>query len=110
MSVNRANGLTVTWNQPGNSEPGEYIEIYGFSLVPTFTFGAEFTCFVPLAAGQFRIPAQVLLALPSPAIFQGLPQAALQVDLVITNPFAAPGLDVGTIHFVSQSTEAFFYQ
>ena len=109
-SVNRANGLTVTWTQPNNTSPGEYVELYGFSLVPDFPFGAEFACIAPLAAGRFTIPPVVLLALPSQASLVGMPQAELEVNLVISNPFTAPGIDIGAINFVFVGVEPFSYQ
>ena len=108
-SVTRANGLTVAWNQPSNTDPDEFVQVYGFSFVPNAPIGAEFVCYVPLSANQFAIPSAVLLALPSQA---GLatPQAFLEVDLVITKPFSAPGIDVGMINFEDENTIAFSYQ
>ena len=77
--------------------------------MPNATIGAEFVCYVPLSANQFAIPSAVLLALPSQA---GLatPQAFLEVDLVITKPFSAPGIDVGMINFEDDNTIVFSYQ
>lgn len=108
-SVNRADGLPLTWNQPSHTDPSEFIEIYGFSFAQGAPFGAEFTCFVPLAAHQFTIPPAVLLALPSQAGVAGMPPAVLEVNLVISKQFTAPGLDVATINFVSENVEAFHY-
>src|SRR5262249_30847562 len=59
--VNRGSGLTVTWNQPGSTDPDETIQIYGFAFVPNVPFGAEFVCNVPLSPGRFVIPPTVLL-------------------------------------------------
>lgn len=110
MSVNRANGLTLTWSQPSNTNPSEYVQIYGFAFAPDLPFGAEFFCSVVLAAHQFTIPPAVLLALPSQASLGGMPQAVLFANLVITEPFVAPGIDVGTINLAVQSGEAFSFQ
>ena len=63
-SIVRSNGLTIAWTQPRNSDPNEYLQIYGFSFVYNAPIGAEFVCNVPLAPGRFTIPPSVLLALP----------------------------------------------
>ena len=108
-SVTRSNGLAITWNQPSNTDPAESIQISGFAFVPNAPNGAEFVCNVPLAAGRFTIPPAVLLALPSQASL-AMPQAVLEVDLVITKPFTAPGTDVGLISFFFTGPEPFRYQ
>jgi uncharacterized protein (TIGR03437 family) len=109
VSVTRSNGLTVTWNQPSSTDPDESIQISGFAFVPNVPFGAEFVCDVPLAAGRFTIPPAVLLALPSQA-GSAMPQAQLEVDLVINKTFTAPGADQGFIDFVFTNVEPFSYQ
>jgi hypothetical protein len=108
-SVTRSQGLTVTWSQPSNTAPGEFIQLSGFAFVPNAPLGAEFACNVPLAAGRFAIPSAVLLALPSQA---GLatPQAQLEVDLIVSTTFTAPGADLGLITFDFESPEPFSYQ
>jgi len=109
-SVTRSQGLTVTWTPPGNSDPDLlFIQISGFSFVPNFPFGGEFVCNVPLAARRFTIPPAVLLALP-PQTSGATPQAQLEIDLIITKRFTAPGVDVGTIDWVMPSIELFSYQ
>ena len=109
-SVTRAQGLTVVWTPPGNSDPDLlYIQIFGFSFVPNIPYGAEFVCNVPLAAGRFTIPPAVLLALP-PQPAGAMPQAQLEIDLIITKQFTAPGVDVGNLNWVQSSTEQFSYQ
>jgi hypothetical protein len=109
-SVTRSQGLTVMWTPPGNPDPDLlFIQISGFSFVPNATFGAEFVCNVPLEAGRFTIPPPVLLALP-PQPSGAPPQAQLEIDLIITKQFMAPGVDVGTINWVTPSIEQFSYQ
>jgi hypothetical protein len=109
-SVIRSQGLTVIWTPPGNSDPDLlFIQISGFSFVRDAPFGAEFVCNVPLAAGRFTIPPAVLLALP-PQPAGATPQAQLEIDLVITKQFTAPGVDVGTLTWVTPSPQPFSYQ
>jgi uncharacterized protein (TIGR03437 family) len=108
-SVTRSNGLTVTWNRPSSTDPDEYIQIFGFAFVSNVPFGAEFVCNVPLAAGRFTIPPAVLLALPTQAGL-AVPQAQLEVDLVINKTFTAPGVDQGFIDFFFTNAEPFSYQ
>ena len=108
-SVTRSQGLTITWTQPGSVDPDEFIQISGFAFVPNGPIGAEFVCNVPLAPGQFTIPPAVLLALPSQASL-AIPQAQLEVDLVINNAFTAPGVDQGTITLVLANPQPFSYQ
>ncbi len=109
-SVTRSQGLTVTWTPPRNPDPDLiFIQVSGFSFVPNAPFGAEFFCNVPLAAGRFTIPPAVLLALP-PQPSGATPQAQLEIDLIITKQFTAPGVDVGTLNWVQPSIEQFSYQ
>jgi len=39
-----------------------------------------------------------------------MPQAALEIDLIITKQFTAPGVDVGILNWVQSSIEEFSYQ
>lgn len=100
--VTRANGLTVAWNQPSNTDPDEFVQVYGFAFVPNYLFGAEYVCNVALSAHQFAIPPAVLLALPSQASL-AMPQAVLEVNLIIPKAFSAPGIDVGVINYDSEN-------
>ena len=108
-SVARSKGLTVTWSQPSNTDPAEYIQIGGYAFVPNAANGAEFACSVPLSAGRFTVPPAVLLALP-PQVGLATPQATLEVDLFITQQFTAPGADYGLINFLLQTIGPFSYQ
>jgi uncharacterized protein (TIGR03437 family) len=110
-SVTRSQGLTVIWTPPRNPDPDLiFIQISGYAFVPNAPYGAEFACNVPLAAGQFAIPPAVLLALPSQAGVAAPPQAFLEVDLVITKQFTAPGVDTGLLNWVWPSVQPFSYQ
>jgi hypothetical protein len=107
-SVAHSSGLPLTWSQPSNTDPNEFIQVYGFSFVPGSPWGAEFYCNVPLAAGHFTIPPAVLLALPATVSYSA--PGALEPDLVINQTFTAPGVDVGTVSFTPGSSETFSYQ
>ena len=107
-SVNRSAGLTVTWSQPSNTDPSEFAVIAGYSFAPSNPWGAEFQCKAPLSPGRFAIPAAVLLALPSQAGV-AMPFSELELDLVITKAFTAPGMDVGFINFDLADAETFLY-
>jgi hypothetical protein len=108
--VTRANGLTVVWNQPSNTDTDEFVQVYGFAFVPNLSFGAEYICNVALSAHQFAIPPAVLLALPSQTSLGAMPQSVLEIDLIITKAFSAPGIDVGVINFGDENTVEFSYQ
>jgi len=87
--VTRANGQLVTWNGgPGNS----YVAISGSSYSGTAT--AAFTCYAPVAAGQFTVPAYILQALPA----QGGGAATFQVaNMTLPVAFTAQGLNGGSL-------------
>jgi hypothetical protein len=108
-SVTRSKGLTVTWTQPKNSDTDlMFIQISGYGFTPN-PYGAQFVCNVPLAAGRFTIPPAVLLALP-PQESSASPRGELEIDLIITKPFTAPGADVGTFNWVWPNPFTFSYQ
>ncbi|HTQ53333.1 MAG TPA: LamG-like jellyroll fold domain-containing protein [Bryobacteraceae bacterium] len=99
-SIDRASGVTLTWS---GANPDDTIQIMGFSIAGTSTStaaGAGFTCTAPAGAGQFKVPAEVLQALPASASlgndilsvatgFLGISQVSVPV------PFTATGLDLG---------------
>ena len=87
----RSQPVTVTWS---GGDPNSYATITGttllgssLSLTSTQVF---FSCTAPISAGQFTVPASVLLALPPS------PAGNLSVGSA-TNPvaFSATGVDVG---------------
>jgi uncharacterized protein (TIGR03437 family) len=107
-NVPRSGGLPLTWTQPNNTDPGEFIQMYGFSFVPGSPWGAEFFCNATLAAGRFNIPSAVLLALPT-TVSTSAP-GILEFDLVLNQTFTAPGVDAGIVNFTLGSAQPFSYQ
>ncbi len=96
-TVNRSQDLNISWSGAGNGQ----VLITGTSVTgsATATIGATFVCLAPAAAGQFTVPAAVLLALP-PSSSAGtggvsVPTGFLFVGTSTTTPFTAPGLDQG---------------
>jgi uncharacterized protein (TIGR03437 family) len=103
--VIRANGQLVTWT---GGDPNGIITISGDSIVintdstgNSVGVGAFFTCHAPVSAGQFTIPAPVLLSLPPSSVIS--PVAGVSIDagslsvgtssLPVT--FTATGIDYG---------------
>jgi uncharacterized protein (TIGR03437 family) len=88
-SITRASGQTITWSGgPANT----YMAIGGSSSTATAT--AAFTCYAPVAAGQFTIPAYILEAMPA----QGGGGGTLTFANYLTpQPFAAQGLSSSTV-------------
>jgi hypothetical protein len=87
-SINRSNGLTVTWTSGSG-----YVTITGTSFIQTpQAAGAIFVCVEDAAKGTFTVPPAVLLALPPCPAMTG----SLTVGIEATPAsFAASGLDVG---------------
>jgi uncharacterized protein (TIGR03437 family) len=101
----RANGQLVTWT---GGDPNGIVLISGDSIVigtdangNSTAVGAFFTCHAPVSAGQFNIPAPVLLSLPVSSVIS--PVAGVSIDAgslsVGTSSapvqFTATGLDIG---------------
>jgi hypothetical protein len=98
-TVNRANGLTVTWT---GGAPNTYVQLFGESATDkNFTSGAAFACSAPATAGTLTVPPSVLQALPA-----GL-YGALSFSLDATpTSFTASGLDLG---FVTSNRETVIF-
>jgi uncharacterized protein (TIGR03437 family) len=94
-TVNRANGLTVTWT---GGAPNTYVQLFGESATDkNFTSGALFACSAPATAGTLTVPPSVLQTLPAG------PNGALSFSLDATpTTFTASGLDLG---FVTSNRE-----
>ena len=103
-TVIRANGQLVTWS---GGDPNGTVQITGFSFHlgtnqdGSDSVGAIFICTAPTSAGQFTVPAPVLLSLPPSSMIAGLPFQIATDSLSIasnTNPvrFNATGLDYAT--------------
>ena len=98
-SINRSQGVNVTWT---GGAAGSYVEITGGS---TATIGGQsttvaFLCMAPVAAGQFTVPAPVLLSLPA-----GSGTLSLG-DYSNINLFTAPGIDLGMLSGYNTATIA----
>jgi len=95
--VTRASGQLVTWT---GGDPGGNVYIVGFSTTGATdanTVGAEFVCVERTSAGQFTVPAAVLLSLPATNSTAVTGAAAMIVESVSTAPFTAKGLDQGIV-------------
>jgi uncharacterized protein (TIGR03437 family) len=103
--VIRANGQLVTWT---GGDPDGVVSITGDSIVigtdssgNSTAVGAFFTCHAPVSAGQFNIPAAVLLSLPASSVIS--PVAGVSIDVGSLSlgtssapvQFTATGLDYG---------------
>jgi uncharacterized protein (TIGR03437 family) len=93
--VNRASGFTVRWTGATTSQ---YVSISGASITLSGGF-SSFTCIANRSAGQFSIPAGILLQLPaSPSISGGGFSIVTRGSLSITGStngtrISAPGVD-----------------
>lgn len=112
VSVNRANGQTVTWT-PGSANG--YVVIYGYSATDASESAVLgiFTCTAPANAGTFTVPASVLLTLPATPGSNSVatPLSVLGVGSG-DNPtqFTAPGLDYAYIVNSSVAVKTVTYQ
>ena len=61
-TISRAGGATVTWT---GGAANTYVEIGGTSSSTSTGVSASFYCFAPQAAGQFTVPASILLSMPA---------------------------------------------
>ena len=98
-SINRSQGVNVTWT---GGAAGSYVEITGGS---TATIGGQsttvaFICLAPVAAGQFTVPAPVLLSLPAGSGILSLG------DYSNIKLFTAPGIDLGMLSGYNTATIA----
>ncbi len=88
----RANGQPITWT---GGDPSGSVEISGFSALVNGTSEtiAGFECTAPDSAGQFTIPAVVLLSLPAGSAATSLGSLSVGAVSAIKN-FTATGLDL----------------
>jgi len=118
--VNRANGQLVTWT---GGDPAGIVTISGDSIVISTDsngnnsgVGAFFTCHAPVSAGQFNIPAPVLLSLPASSVIS--PVAGVSIDLgslsvgtsSLPVTFTATGLNYGYAGSSLTSSKTLAYQ
>jgi len=102
--VVRANGQLVTWT---GGDPNGVVTISGDSLVISTSgngssaVGAFFTCHAPDSAGQFTIPAAVLLTLPSSTAITVAPGISIDAGSLSLGSssqpvqFSATGINLG---------------
>jgi uncharacterized protein (TIGR03437 family) len=83
-TVIRNQGLQVTWTGGAN---GTYVTISGTSFDVSSRASGTYVCLAPAAAGQFTVPAYVLLSLPS-----GTGTASVASSTNPT-PFSVSGVD-----------------
>jgi uncharacterized protein (TIGR03437 family) len=113
-NVIRANGQLITWT---GGDPLGSVEITGYSAFSSGnnTVVAGFECTAPTSAGQFTIPAVVLLALPSSpapsASSTSFALGSLGVGAVAAvKNFTATGIDLGYLTSVFSSAQTVTYQ
>ena len=105
-TVNRANGVTVTWT---GGDPTSTVEITGESFVTDQTgsnfAGAYFTCQAPVSVGTFTVPPPVLLSLPASTSIAGfaIPGSLGLYNGTVPVAFTTSGLDYG---YVSSSVSS----
>jgi uncharacterized protein (TIGR03437 family) len=118
--VIRANGQNVTWN---GGDPNGVVVISGYSIVligsdpnnPT-AVGAFFTCHAPDSAGQFTIPAAVLLSLPPSSVISPVAGVSLSLGSLSVGAssqpvsFSATGINYGFAGTSVTSSKVLAYQ
>jgi hypothetical protein len=115
-NVTRANGQLITWSG-GNA--GTYVQMTGSSFyldaASNLSEVVLFSCSAPVSAGQFTIPAAVLLQLPPSSSTSvggvSIPTGSLAVGNY-ANPvkFTASGLDVGYVSAYVTNSNSVNYQ
>jgi hypothetical protein len=85
-TISRAGGATVTWT---GGAANTYVEIGGTSSSTSTGVSASFYCFAPQAAGQFTVPASILLSMPA-----GSGTMTVENETPYAT-FTATGLDAG---------------
>ncbi len=117
--VVRANGQLVTWT---GGDPNGVVTIMGDSLVITtnangsLAVGAFFTCHAPDSAGQFTIPAPVLLTLPASTAITIAPGVSIVAGSLSVGTsslpvqFSATGIDIGYASSSVTSAKTVAYQ
>ncbi len=84
----RANGVTLTWT--GGTSSG-YIDIQGsVGFGNGNSYSVNFECAAPASAGQFTIPANVLLAFP-------VGNGSLQLEDSVGSLVTVPGMNLGPV-------------
>ena len=100
-SINRAAGLTVSWSGGDSSLS---VLIAGGSTDQKTKKSGGFMCLVPIAAGTFTVPPNILVDLPPTGATIGTSDSMGTVSVMslpLTSPpgFTAPGLDAGRLFY-----------
>jgi len=91
----RANGVTLTWT--GGTSSG-FIDIQGsIGFGNGNSYSVNFECAAPASAGQFTVPASVLLAFPTGP-------GSLQLQDNITGQVTVPGMNIGVTYTTNISS------
>ncbi len=99
-SINRADGVTLTWTG-GNPSGVASIAANSSIINAAGQLNVQVQCAAPVAAGQFTIPASVLLALPPSSLTVVgtiLPSTSLGLSTQEEFSFSAAGLDEGLVN------------
>ena len=111
-TITRSTGQSLTWS---GGDPNSTVEIIGTSFVQgtggSDTVGANFICAAPDSAGQFTIPASVLLSLPASQSVGGtILSGNLSLETIASTPFTAHGIDIGTVSSIVSIGKSVTYQ
>ena len=111
-TVNRSQDLNITWTGGGTG----LVTINGDSVSGTgnAAIGGVFICSAPATAGQFTVPAAVLLALPVSSTQSvggvSIPSGFLFVGSSTTSSFTASGIDQGFASYTDSTGKLVGFQ
>jgi uncharacterized protein (TIGR03437 family) len=112
-AATRSQGVTVTWTGNALNSATSFVQISGTSLtiLSGSTVGAVFYCSAPASAGQFTVPASVLLALPATPAGDLASRSSLTAgQFLFPQTFTGDNIDVGLINSFVSSSSQFNYQ
>ena len=104
-TVNRTQPLRLTWS---GGDPNGMVIIFGGSATAAPVVGASFFCIEKAGAGQFTVPASVLLAMPVTGTDAGGVLAVSGTSGLTA--FTASGLDSGSVSAVAASISTVSFQ
>ena len=99
-AIDRSQPLTLQWT---GGDPKGFVEITGHAALPPSNnqqVSVTFECSALASAGQFKIPASILMALP-PMAAQGAAGPAIEIGSHSGVSFTAPGVDAGMVNLFS---------
>ncbi|HEY2016353.1 MAG TPA: hypothetical protein VGH38_22770, partial [Bryobacteraceae bacterium] len=112
-AATRSQGVTVTWTANALNNAASYVQISGTSvtILSGSTLGAVFYCSAPASAGQFTVPASVLMALPQTPAGDLASRSSLTAGLFLfPQTFTGDNIDLGLINAFVSSSSQFNYQ